>query len=261
MQPDGPLAQLAVGNHRLSQQFGNEWFNEPPVPFASEISIPSDVILESDHDNTTSMPNAAETPRLGSPFGYHTWGPSRSKQRLCPSTPRLLSSDAVTGIPSLRSPLRMYDTMPYPGIHKRRARHQLEEELSPGGSNMQKDLTDGLFDSPTEGRHRRVRSRGFSLGDVKDQNPLATLFTPPEPNDRPMSSDDAIDSSSSALVPKTPTEPVRRLDSPFHGVAPRPTRRAPRHMSTMSLGAYDLSMFSSIGETLGQSGCGGNTGT
>ena len=261
MQPDGPLAQLAVGNQSPSQQPRDEWFNEPPVPFASEIPIPSDATVGSgsDSDNTASIQNAAETPRLGSPFGYHTWGPSRSKQRLRPSTPRMQSSEAGLGLPSLRSPLRMYDTMPYPGIHKRRARHQLEEELSPGGSNMQQELIENLFGSPSGARHRRVRSRGFSLGDVKDQNPLEFLFTPPGSSDQPTSSDAAAESRLSDLEPKTPLNPTRRLDSPFHGVAPRPTRRAPRHMATMSLGAYDPNIFSSIGEALGQSESGDNT--
>ncbi|KAL9124710.1 MAG: hypothetical protein Q9217_005987 [Psora testacea] len=263
MQPDGPLAQLATGNQPSSQQEGSEWFNEPPVPFASEIPIPSDVALGSDNDDTTSISNTVGTTPLGSPFGHHTWGPSRSKQRLRPSTPRMQSSDAATAVPSLRSPLRMYDTMPYPGIHKRRARHQLEDELSPGGSNMPQELIDNLFGSPMEGRHRRVRSRGFSLGDMKAQSPLELLFTPPESRDQPISSDAAAAAAqpSSGLVLKTPTEPVRRLDSPFNGGAPSLTRRAPRHMASMSLDAYDPSMFLSIGETLGRSGSSDNTST
>ncbi|KAL9631218.1 MAG: hypothetical protein Q9164_006010 [Protoblastenia rupestris] len=259
MQPDGPLAQLAVGNQHSSQQQGNEWFNVPPVPFASEIPIPSDVIQGSENENPIFPSTAAETPRLGSPFGHHTWGPSRSKQNLRPATSRMQSSDAAAVGPSLRSPLRMYDTMPYPGIHKRRARHQLEDELSPGGSNMQQELIETLFGSPTEGRHRRVRSRGFSLGDMNAQNTLELLFAPPELNDHPMSSDTGAESHSSGLEPRTPTNPIRRLDSPFHGVSPRPIRSTPRHTATMSLGSCDPTMFSSIGETLGQLGSGNNT--
>ena len=257
MQPDGPLAQLAVGDKPSSQLQDSEWFNEPPVPFASEIPIPSDVTIDSENGGAASMSDTMETPRLGSPFGYHTWGPSRSKQRPRPTTARLQSSDAVTMGPSLRSPVRLYDTMPYPGIHKRRARHQLEDELSPGGSTMQQELMDKLFGSPSEGRHRRVRSRGFSLGDMNSSNPLASLFTPPETNDHSMSTDNAPDGHSySSIEPRTPTNPTRRLDSPFHGVAPRPTRRTPRHMATMSEGSFDPSIFSSIDETLGQPGKG-----
>lgn len=159
MQPNGPLAQLAAGGRTTTQS--DEWFDEPPVPWASPTAIPSDVAIgigASEADNTM------QTPRLGSPFGYHTWGPSRSRQRIRPSTSRIQSTDASSLEPSLRSPIRLHDTFPYPSVQKRRALHELEEELSPGGSSMQQELLDNLFGSAAESRHRRVRSRGFSLG-------------------------------------------------------------------------------------------------
>lgn len=252
MQPDGPLAQLARTDESLPQP-SREWFNEPPVPFASEPVIPSDV---GNHPEIETMQEteSSQTPRLGSPFGYHTWGPSRSKQRIRPSTPRIHSSDAPNLTSSLRSPIRLHDTFPYQGINKRRARHQLEAELSPGGSNIQQNLLDNLFGSPPEARHRRVRSRGFSLGDVSTPNPLQTLFTPPSTCDQLTSSEMAAEAAGSGTVelPQTPTTEFRRLGSPFHGVSPRPTRGSSRHMATSSLGSYDISAFSSIGETLCQ---------
>lgn len=241
MQPNGPLAQLAAGGRTTTQS--DEWFDEPPVPWASPTAIPSDVAIgigASEADNTM------QTPRLGSPFGYHTWGPSRSRQRIRPSTSRIQSTDASSLEPSLRSPIRLHDTFPYPSVQKRRALHELEEELSPGGSSMQQELLDNLFGSAAESRHRRVRSRGFSLGDVHTSNRLETLFIPPHSSGQtptPETTSSPTDNNST-----TPTQ-TQRLGSPFHAVSPRPSRS--RHVTRASLGAYEP--FSSIGETLGQS--------
>ena len=245
MQPDGPLARLASGPQQ-NPIASNEWFNEPPVPWASTPAIPSD--LDADHHD-----EPGPAPSLGSPFGFHTWGPSRSRQRIRPSTSRIQSSDASAMGPSLRSPVRLHDTFPYPGVQKRRARHQLEDELSPGGSNMQQELLDNLFGSPPEGRHRRVRSRGFSLGDVTSPNPLEHLFTPPAPTEQPISGNTGTSASGSLEPPQTPTQ-IRRLGSPFHGISPRPVRTPSRHMATTSLDSHEV--FSSIGETLGQTNTG-----
>ena len=242
MQPSGPLAQLASDTQSESQPT-NEWFNEPPVPWASTPAIPSDLDTEEDEESM-------QITVLGSPFGSHTWGPSRSRQRTRPSASRFQSSDASTMGPSLRSPARLHDTFPYPGVQKRRARHQLEDELSPGGSNMQQDAFENPFGSAfPEGRHRRVRSRGFSLGDVAAPNALESLFTPPNPTDQPASGNNEAVAPSSLELPTTPPQ-IRRLGSPFHGISPRPPSTPSRHVATASLGSYEG--FSSIGERLGQ---------
>lgn len=252
MQPQGPLAQLGSENATALQP-QQEWFNEPPVPWASPTAIPSDVI---DADVSGNEEPTPAPPPLGSPFGYHTWGPSRSRQRIRPSTVRIQSSDASTLGPSLRSPVRFSDTFPYPGVQtgvqKRRARYPLEDELSPGGSSMQQSLLENLLESPAEGRHRRVRSRGFSLGDVNPPNPLESLFTPPHSRDGMISGPDATPRSpiSSLARPQTPTRTIRRLGSPFHLVPATPSRGSSRHLATMSLGGHEP--FTSIGETLGQ---------
>ena len=248
MQPHGPLAQLGSGNATTLQP-QHEWFHEPPVPWASPTAIPSDVI---DVDVGGSEEPARGPPPLGSPFGYHTWGPSRSRQRVRPSTSRIQSSDASTLGPSLRSPVRFSDTFPYPGVSKRRALYPLEDELSPGGSSMQQSLLDNLFGSPAEGRHRRVRSRGFSLGDVNAPNPLESLFTPPHPRDGMPVVSDATTTNTNPIPdePRTPIRTIRRLGSPFHLVPATPSRGPSRHLATMSLGGHEP--FTSIGETLGQ---------
>ena len=257
MQPDGPLAQLATQSSTANAPLerdntGNEeWFNEPPVPWASPMAIPSDLRLG-------SSVSPMEAPQLGSPFGSHTWGPSRSRQHIRPPTSGLQARDAATIGPCLRSPFRMQDSFPYPSAVKRRAQHQLEDELSPGGSDMRRNLLDNVFGGPTESRHRRVRSRGFSLGDVNaNGGRLESLFTPP-------TSSDNLPSSELSMASTEPTEPdnvqppfstqtIRRLGSPFTGVAPRPiARRSAHHMASASLSAYDPSNFASIDQRLGQ---------
>ncbi|KAL2045014.1 hypothetical protein N7G274_002789 [Stereocaulon virgatum] len=241
MQPNGPLAQLAAGGGTARQS--NEWFNEPPVPWASPTAIPSDVVTGA---GANEADNRTKTPRLGSPFGYHTWGPSQSRLRVRPSTSRVQSTGASTLGPYLRSPIRLHDTFPYPSDKKRRALHELEDELSPGGSSMQQELLDNVFSSAAESHHRRVRSRGFSLSDVHTANALENLFVPPHASAQMPTPETT--SSPSRNDPTTPTQ-VQRLGSPFHGVAPRPSRS--RHVTRASLGAYEP--FSSIGETLNQS--------
>ena len=255
MQPQGPLAQLASVNMTDSHP-QRDWFNESPVPWASPTAIPSDVIDADVGGNEEPM---LAPPILGSPFGYHTWGPSRSRQRVRPSTSRIQSSDASTLGPSLRSPVRFSDTFPYP--QKRRARYPLEDELSPGGSSMQQSLLDSLLERPAEGRHRRVRSRGFSLGDVNTLSPLQSLFTPPHSQDGTANIPDAIPASqmSDPTAPQTPIRTIRRLGSPFHLVPGTPSRGSSRHLATMSLGGHEP--FTSIGETLGRANNDANLAT
>ena len=66
MQPDGPLAQLSQGAELPSSQPDNcEWFNEPPVPFASEPAIPSDVVNQPENEITDVRESVEDSsPRL-----------------------------------------------------------------------------------------------------------------------------------------------------------------------------------------------------
>lgn len=247
MQPDGPLAQLASRNP-ISPQTDSDWFNDPIVPWASPTTIPSDLGL-----GTGSTEELMETPQLGSPFGYHTWGPSHSRQPLRPASRSQSSAVPVVG-PSLKSPVRLHDTFPYPSVLKRRAQHQLEDELSPGGTDMRRNLLEDLFGGHSESRHRRVRSRGFSLGDVNSTGGrLESFFTPPTVHDEMPSPESVAESSTSRnLEPPSISDSVRRLGSPFAGVSSRQPRRSFRHMASASLSAYNQNNFSSIDQTIGQ---------
>ena len=244
MQPDGPLAQLAQSTAPTADS-NNEWFNDPPVPWASPTAIPSDL--------ANSPEDPMDVGQLGSPFnGFHTWGPGRSRQHLRPTTPRTQSSDASTIGPTLRSPVRLHDTFPYPSMNKRRAQHQLEDELSPGGTDIRKELLDTLFGGPADG-HRRVRNRGFSLGDMSNEARLASLFTPPSVEGQTAGPDQAAGSSQTASLLAPPTaDPISRLGSPFAGIGRRLSRSPSRHTATASLSAYDPSTFASIEQRLNQ---------
>lgn len=248
MQPDGPLAQLA-SNSVVSPPPDRDWFNDPIVPWASPTEIPSDLGLGIGLDENI------QTPQLASPFGHHTWGPSRSRQRIRPSTPRTGSDSVLNTGPTLKSPVRLHDTFPYPGAPKRRALHQLEDELSPGGTDLGKILLEDLFKGPAESRHRRVRSRGFSLGDVKASGArLESLFTPPSTYDEATipEPDAAVSNSENLSTLPSISDAVKRLGSPFPGVGARPPRRSARHSTSASLSGYDPRNLPSIDQTLGQ---------
>lgn len=246
MQPDGPLARLS-SRSSINLQSDRDWFNDPIVPFASPAAPSSD-----DGQGIDSAAESMEIPRLGSPFGNHTWGPSRSRLHVRPPAPRI-HSDTVG--PSLKSPARFHDTFPYPTVLKRRAQHQLEDELSPGGTNTRKNMLEDLFGGPTESRHRRVRSRGFSLGDVNSNGGrLQSSYTPPTVTNETSRLNSPTMTSNACHLEPSPSisNSIQRLGSPFAGVSSRPTRRTSRHMASASLSAHQYSNFSSIDQTIDQ---------
>lgn len=246
MQPDGPLAQLSQGNLAGPQQQPGH-FNDPPVPWASPPAVPSSDNLS--HDLTS------EPPQLGSPFsGSRTWGPSRSRQHVRPTTPRTQSSQQASTIgPALKSPVRFNSRKPYSSINKRRAQHQLEDELSPGGSDK-RSLIEALFGGHTEGRHRRVRSRGFSLGDVSHKARLEALFHQQQGPEHQTPHAPSELSENNTLQPPQSGESIRRLGSPFSisGSGSMPTRRPSRHLASSSLSAFDPGNFPSIDQRIRQ---------
>ncbi|KAL8851032.1 MAG: hypothetical protein Q9221_004022 [Calogaya cf. arnoldii] len=262
MQPGGPLAQLADDNTSVPQE-ASGWSNDPSAPWASPPPVPSSDI---DREYTVPPGNAPDTLQfgsqlespLGSPFsGSKTWGPSRSRQHIRPTTPRTQSNQVASTIGrTLKSPIKFNGRNPYPSVSKRRAQHQLEDELSPGGSDK-KNIFEELFGGHPESRHRRVRSRGFSLGDaMRPERPGAAL-------DQLLSSDNASRVSSGAsgsgnLQAPDGGEPVPRLGSPFSisGGGSMPTRRPSRHIASASLSSFDpgnFGNFASIDQRIRQS--------
>ncbi|KAF2115330.1 hypothetical protein BDV96DRAFT_492877 [Lophiotrema nucula] len=64
--------------------------------------------------------------------------------------------------PRLGSPLHLHSPRPISRVFKRRALHNFEDQARNRGNSF----VDQLFGAPAESSHRRVRSRGFSLGDM-----------------------------------------------------------------------------------------------
>ncbi|KAL8715993.1 MAG: hypothetical protein Q9220_000660 [cf. Caloplaca sp. 1 TL-2023] len=251
MQPNGPLAQLTHDDSAAPQQ-APEWFNDPPVPWASPPAVPSSDL---GYENMDVFPTA-DLPQLGSPFsGARTWGPSQSKQHVRPSAPRTQTSQTASTIgPALKSPFRFEGRSPYSSVGKRRAAHQLEDELSPGGSEKRTTCIEDLFRGHPEGRHRRVRSRGFSLGDVMD-GASTERFSGEASAEQQTSQPAAQLPENNNLQPPNMGDSIKRLGSPFSvsGGGSMPSRRPSRHMASASLSAYDPGNFASIDGRIRQS--------
>lgn len=116
----------------------------------------------------------------------------------------------------LGSPFQLHAPRPMSRVFKRRALHSFEDKARTRGDSFVSEL----FGAPAESSHRRVRSRGFSLGDMMEgarRLPLA--------ND-PFGFNPFANLSPSMLSPAQPspamsTEPqgqaTLRLGSPFGG--------------------------------------------
>lgn len=255
MQPNGALAQLARGNSSSAEeQHSEEWFNTP-VNSTSQSNM-SSVQEGLGIDGLDEEPGL---PRLGSPFGYHTWGPSRSRAHFRPSTPRTQSDNFPTQGPTLRSPLQLQQPLPLPPALKRRAQHLLEDELSPGGTNISNNTLEDMFGAPAESSHRRVRSRGFSLGDVMGGGRLSSMFTPPTLYDQMTSSEFAQTATfGSDIIPPLPPPSINRLGSPFSFAEPNSNSAGfSRHGHSSSntfprSSSYGLNFASSIDERLSE---------
>ncbi|KAL8836224.1 MAG: hypothetical protein Q9170_003001 [Blastenia crenularia] len=248
MQPNGPLAQLSRDSLPGAQQLPGH-FSDPAVPWASPPAVPS----SDPHYETLPHDLAGQPSYLGSPFsGSRTWGPSRTRQQTRPSTPRAQSTQQASTIgPMLKSPVR-FNRNPYSSVNKRRAQHQLEDELSPGGSDK-RNLIDELFGGHTEGSHRRVRSRGFSLGDISGNGHLEASFQGPNPEQQAPQLLSEPSETSTLQLPNS-GQSIRRLGSPFStsGGGSMPTRRPSRHLASASLSAFDPGNFASIDQRIRQ---------
>lgn len=198
-----PLAQLVTGDSPLTQQMSEDWFNTPvnSSSDAMSISSPSGLGIETDADK---LKVASSIPRLASPFNYSTWngsGNSNNQHRRHISHNHFETVHATGS--RLLSPFKLEPDMAL-NVNKRRAQHNLEDELSPSGSNIDKlNPKTNSSDLPTPAtatfepkaqprpelvftgagdlnqRRIRVRSRGATLGAVNNREQIERLFTPP----------------------------------------------------------------------------------
>ncbi|KAE9381950.1 hypothetical protein N431DRAFT_320891 [Stipitochalara longipes BDJ] len=214
MQPDGPLAKLAVDNSEDTPTLTSSF---PPLEVFKPLSFGESRGLGINLDENRGR-------RLGSPFTARTYGPSSSTTLNTfdrPSPPRT-QSDTVSG-PQLRSPLRFEQPRSLNGTQKRRAQHDLEEELSPNGAIVRPSiLNEQLFSAGTPLNQRRVRSRGFSLGDEafrhREPGISPSKFEAPPPRMRFPSPTPLPPKPAPKLLPSATFEP--RLGSPFTEAGP-----------------------------------------
>ncbi|PBP15548.1 hypothetical protein BUE80_DR013719 [Diplocarpon rosae] len=147
MQPEGPLAQLAV--------------DSPTDLLARRPFAPLEEFKPMSFGESRGFPISTRG-RLASPFVARTYGPSSSQNFQSRPSPSRSQSDTIR---HLRSPLCVNASHSLNGTQKRRAQNDLEEEEpEPVGVVARPSvLNEQLFGTPLN--QRRVRCRGFSLGD------------------------------------------------------------------------------------------------
>ncbi|TAQ89232.1 hypothetical protein B7494_g2460 [Chlorociboria aeruginascens] len=206
MQPDGPLVKLAS-------------FDGPADDIVLSMNDPNGAEEYLD----TRMETNITCQRLASPFVLRTYGPSSSRTLTSPERPFPLQtrSDTTTG-PFLRSPLRFDRPRSLNNTQKRRAQHDLEEELSPNGGVLRPSiLNEQLFGNVLNSNQRRVRSRGFSLGDDVLRGRTSGVF-----HDSPISIPSTSQNLESIIRPTllpSATFEAPRLGSPFSESGPSNT--------------------------------------
>lgn len=166
MQEGNPLSQLAAEPESSSTP-NTEWFGQP-------------IARANAHQKSQSLhiglglgaPSKTNGAVLGSPFN-----PRRSRRGVKDRMLHALRNDSSQTDGHgyrLRTPAAL------PRSFKRRAQvHADEHQLSQSDQSRQVLLNE-LFGAPAETSHRRVRSRGFSLGDMGEgARQLSSIFTPP----------------------------------------------------------------------------------
>ncbi|KAH8773897.1 hypothetical protein F5882DRAFT_171014 [Hyaloscypha sp. PMI_1271] len=262
MQPDGPLAKLAADDSEDTPTLTSSF---PPLEEFKPLSFGQSRGFGISMDENRGR-------RLGSPFTARTYGPSSSNTLNAsdrPSPPRT-QSDTFSA-PHLGSPLRFDKPRSLNGTQKRRAQHDLEEELSPNGAIVRPTiLNEQFFGTPLN--QRRVRSRGFSLGDeaLRHRAPGASpsKFEAPPPRIKLPSPTPQPCTKTAApkLLPSATFEPPR-LGSPFTEPGPstfprrlfqdptatvRRTAFATMHQTRRSIESFDFGEGPSLQSRLEQ---------
>lgn len=236
MQPHGPLAKLGADTSDGTQ--------------ITTLTLPENFNSENLGGSKRLDLEEPRGRRLGSPFA-RSYGPSSSKKLLHssrPSPPRMQSDNTE---PSLGSPVRFDEARSLNGTMKRRAQHSLDEELSPNGAVLRPSiLNEQLFGGhvPLLNSQRRVRSRGFSLGDaalhrapgIFQPSPIVPEL-PPAPENPPTAS-----TSVPKLLPAAEFDPPR-LGSPFSESGPSKT--FPRRLFQDGSATIRRSAFATMHQT------------
>jgi hypothetical protein len=231
-----PLAQLVTGDSPPTQSASEDWFNTPVTEPADNmvLSTPAGLGIQTEPDK---LQVASSIPRLASPFNYSTWNGSSNAngQHRRHISHNHFETMHATGT-RLLSPFKLESDLSL-NLNKRRAQHNLEDELSPSGSHIEK-LNLDLRDLPTptnlgpepstrgelvftgagdlNQRRIRVRNRGATMGAMNDREHIERLFTPPTTQ---MPFEDGI--------PPVPALPASLMALAMPNVTSRPSGLAP----------------------------------
>lgn len=259
-----PLAQLTTGDSPPIESALESFNREKDSAEQIKISPPTGLGIKEEQPvvDQTKLAPVTNIPRLASPFSYNTWnGPVRPENHHRRFVgPNHFDTMHATG-PRLLSPFQHESDLNM-NVNKRRAQHNLEDELSPSGSSLaghtsglnlneappvsqepkQELVFTGLGD--LNQRRVRVRNRGATLGTAHER--IARLFAPP-----PMHQDNSMppvpeipsqfttpmvtdDEPQGLMLPKL-DEGQRRLGSPFElDPNKRSYRAKPRHLPSLS---------------------------
>lgn len=257
-----PLAQLTTHDSPPAESALENFNREIDSVEQQQVSPPKGLgIEESVVIDDTKLAPATTVPRLASPFSYNTWnGPIRPENHHRRHVSQShFDTMHVTG-PRLLSPFQS-ELDGALNINKRRAQHNLEDELSPSGSSLAGHTSGLNLDEPPmefvheepkgdlmftgigdlNQRRIRLRNRGATLGSAHER--IARLFAPPPTQDSEVPPVPAIPaqfiSSTSndpqGLMPPKVEEGQRRLGSPFElDPNKRSLRNKPRHLPSLS---------------------------
>ena len=124
--------------------------------------------------------------------------------------------------PKLGSPVQLHAPRPISRAFKRRALHNFEEQTRNRGNSF---ITH-VFGAPAESSHRRVRSRGFSLGDMGEGARRLPLSTSGPAAFNPFANLPRMSTQQpSPVSPEVHSQTTIRLGSPFGS---RPNNTFPR---------------------------------
>ncbi|KAI9850556.1 MAG: hypothetical protein M1824_003217 [Vezdaea acicularis] len=278
MQPGSFLAAFSQEEPEATPDNEN-WFNSDITQSTGTESIGMGLGIKGlQHANT--FPS-----QLGSPFNPVSSQPHRRtrSRRVHDAQPK-----KAREVPTTRLGSPVYFSS---NSMKRRAQHQLEEELSQERPNLPTATKGDFNETLPETGHRRVRSRGFSLGDVSEgghhHHHLTDIFTPPVLYDQMSSTEikhvptflerDADSKMSSPIAPRiqraaTTTEPneadsrmsspevprIRPLGSPFSETKPNDHLLSHAYLQPHS-SVYSIATFPRaqpslfLGQSIGQS--------
>jgi hypothetical protein len=163
-------------------------------------------------------PKAEVTQASAKHHNAQTWHPSSSAQQ-----------------PRLGSPFQLHAPRPKSRVFKRRA---LQNSFEYQPRNRGNSFVDDIFGAPAESSHRRVRSRGFSLGDMMDGARRLPLASNGAPKFNPfVDVPPALPSpaqTSPVMMAETHGQNTVRLGSPFGS---RPNNTFPRASTSHSFEA------------------------